>query len=127
MPQNVRELLEKVRDLKIKKDDLPPLRYDDQNELLENPVEIGRKHVINVLKRFKQEIIHQEDLFDWVHFVWFSDLFTCADEDAECISSVIQVLEELEEEGDIMPEDVEHCLYALENNLEAQRLFDHSL
>ena len=127
MSHNVRELLEKVRDLKIKKDDVPPLRYDDQNELLENPVIIERKHLINLLKRFKQEIIHQEDLFDWVHFVWFSDLYTCADEDADCISGVIQVLEELEEEGDLMPEDMEHCLYALENNVEAMRLFDHSL
>ena len=127
MPHKIRELLEKVRDLKIKKDDVPPLRYDDQNELLENPVIIERKHLINLLKRFKQEIIHQEDLFDWVHFVWFSDLYTCADEDADCISGVIQVLEELEEEGDLMPEDMEHCLYALENNVEAMRLFDHSL
>lgn len=127
MSQKYRELLEKVRDLKIKKDDMPPLRYDDENDLLENPVIIERKHLINLLKRFKQEIIHQEELFDWVHFVWFSDLFTCADEETECISSVVQVLEELEEEGDLMPEDIEHCLYALENNLEAQRLFDHSL
>ena len=127
MPHKYRELLEKVRDLKIKKDDMPPLRYDDENDLLENPVIIERKHLINVLKRFKQEIIHQEDLFDWVHFVWFSDLYTCADEDADCISGVIQVLEELEEEGDLMPEDIEHCLYALENNVEALRLFDHSL
>jgi hypothetical protein len=128
MPHNkVRELLEKVRDLKIKKDDVPPLRYDDESELLENPVVVERKHLINLLKRFKQEIIHQEDLFDWVHFVWFSDLYTCADEDADCIAGVIQVLEELEEEGDLMPEDIEHCLYALENNVEAMRLFDHSL
>ena len=127
MPHTIRELLEKVRDLKIKKDDVPPLRYDDQNELLENPVVVERKHLINLLRRFKQEIIHQEDLFDWVHFVWFSDFYTAADEDADCITGVIQVLEELEEEGDLMPEDIEHCLYALENNVEAMRLFDHSL
>jgi hypothetical protein len=127
MPHTIRELLEKVRDLKIKKDDVPPLRYDDQNELLENPVVVERKHLINLLRRFKQEIIHQEDLFDWVHFVWFSDFYTAADKDADCITGVIQVLEELEEEGDLMPEDIEHCLYALENNVEALRLFDHSL
>jgi hypothetical protein len=127
MAHKYRELLEKVRDLKIQKDDMPPLRYEDEGNLLEDPVIIERKHVINVLKRFKQEVFTQEDLFDWVHFVWFSDLFTCADEDADCISGVIQVLEELEEEGDIMPEEVEHCLYALENNVETLRLFDHNL
>lgn len=127
MSINYREMLEKVRDLKLSKDDMPPLRYDDESELLENPVILDRKHVLNVLKRFKQEIITQEDLFNWLHFVWFSDLFTCTDEDAECISGVVQVLEELEEEGEILPEDLEHCLYALEHNMPAQRLFDHSL
>jgi len=127
MAQKYRDLLEKVRDLKIKKDDMPPLKYDEENDLFENPVVIHRKHVINLLKRFKQEIIHQEDLFDWIHFVWFSDFFTCADEDAESIASVVQELEELEEEGDIMPEEVEHCLYALENNIRTLSLFDHSL
>lgn len=127
MTPNYREMLEKVRDLKLNKDDMPPLRYDDQAELMEHPVIIERKHLINVLKRFKQEIINQDDLFNWIHFVWFSDLFTCADEDAECISGVIQVLEEMEEEGEIFPEDVEHCLYALEHNTPALRLFDHML
>jgi len=127
MSINYREMLEKVRDLKINKDDMPPLKYDDETDLIENPVVIERKHVINALKRFKQEIITEEDLFDWVHFVWFSDLYTCADDDADCIAGVIQVLEELEEEGNILPEEVEHCLYALEHNIEAQRLFDSSL
>ena len=127
MAHKYRDLLEKVRDLKIKKDDMPPLRYDEESDLFENPIIIQRKHFSNVLKRFKQEIIHQEDLFDWIHFVWFSDFFTCAEEDAECIASVVKVLEELEEEGEVMPEDIEHCLYALENNIEALSLFDQSL
>lgn len=128
MTLNYREMLEKVRDLKLNKDDMPPLSYDGQAELMENPVIIERKHLINVLKRFKQEILIQDDLFNWIHFVWFSDLFTCAQEDAECISGVIQVLEELEEEeGEILPEEVAHCLYVLEHNLPALRLFDHSL
>lgn len=121
---NCRELLEKVRDLKLKKDDMPPLTYEDENDLVADPIVIERCHLINVLKRFKQERITQEDLFDWIHFVWFSDFFTCAEDDADCITGVIQVLEELEEEGDIMPEDVEHCLYALENNTEVQGIFE---
>ena len=128
MSVNYREMLEKIRDLKLNKDDMPPLRYDDEADLFENPVIIERKHLIHILKRFKQELISQEDLFDWIHFVWFSDLYTCNDEDAECVSGVIQILEELEEEGEVLPEDVQHCLYALEHNVENPlRLFDHSL
>ncbi len=116
MATKYRELLEKVRDLKFNKDDMPPLTYEDENDLLEEPIIIERPHLTNLLKRFKQERITQQDIFDWIHFAWFSDYFTCADEDADCITSVIQKLEELEEEGDIMPEDAEQCLYALDHN-----------
>ncbi|HLC07644.1 MAG TPA: hypothetical protein VJJ26_05700 [Candidatus Babeliales bacterium] len=123
MSVKYRDLLEKVRDLKLNKDDVPTLTYEDENDLLADPVIIERQHLINLLKRFKQERITQEDLFDWIHFVWFSDFFTCADDDADCITGVVQVLEELEEEGDIMPEEVEHCLYALEHNTKVEGIF----
>lgn len=116
MSHNSREILEKIRDLKFNKDDMPPLTYDDENDLMEEPIIVDRNHLSNLFKRFKQERITQEDIFDWVHFVWFSDYFTCADEDADCITSVIQTLEELEEEGNIRPEDAQRCLYALEHN-----------
>jgi hypothetical protein len=119
---NYRQLLEQVRDLKIKEDDLPPISYDAETELIEDPVVIQRAHVINLLKRYKQERISQSDLFNWIHFVWFSDFFTCDDNDADCIASVVAVLEELEEEGDMMPEDVDCCLLALENNRHAERI-----
>jgi hypothetical protein len=116
MATQYRELLEKVRDLKLNKDDMPPLTYEDENDLLEEPIVIERSHLGNLLKRFKQERIAQEDIFDWIHFVWFSDYFSCTDEDADCITSVIQTLEELEEEGGIRPENAERCLYALDRN-----------
>lgn len=116
MATQYRNLLEKVRDLKITKDDIPPLTYEDENDLLEDPIIIERHHLTNLLKRLKQERITQEDIFDWIHFVWFSDYFSCADEDADCITSAIQVLEESEEEGEIAPANVQRCLYALEHN-----------
>ena len=116
MPVSYRTLLEKVRDLKMKQDDLPELSYDDENDLIENPIIIERLHLINLLKRIKQERMTKEDLFNWIHFVWFSDYFNCTDEDADCITGVIQALEDLEEEETISPEYVQHCLYALEHN-----------
>ena len=112
-----RDLLEKIRDLKLGKDDQPDLSNYEKADLMEDPIIIERSHLINVLKRFKQERITEEDLFDWIHFVWFSDYFTCAGEDADCISGVVELLEELEEEGGLLPEEIEHCLYALEKNL----------
>ena len=117
MATKYRALLEKVRDLKFNKDDMPPLTYEDENDLLEDPIIIERPHLLHLLTRLKQERITQEDLFDWIHFVWFSDYFTCADDDADCITSVIQVLEELEEEeSDVAPAVAQRCLYALEHN-----------
>lgn len=119
-----RTMLEKVRDLKLKKDDMSPLSYEDENDLVADPIIIERQHLILVLKRFQQERITEEDLFDWIHFVWFSDYFTCAEDDADAITGVIQVLEELEEEGDLQPEEIAHCLYALEHNVEVHGVFE---
>lgn len=122
-----RLMLEQVRDLKLKKDDLPSISYEQETELLQEPVVINRQHVIHVLKRFKQERLSQEDLYNWVHFVWFSDFYTCQDDDADSIASVMQVLEELEEEGDLTADDAEYCLDALEKNEIAESLFGEEL
>lgn len=122
-----RLMLEQVRDLKLKKDELPSISYDQETELLQEPVVINRQHVIHVLKRFKQERLSQNDLYDWVHFVWFSDFYICQDDDADSIASVMQVLEELEEEGDIMADDADYCLDALEKNEVAESLFGEEL
>jgi hypothetical protein len=122
-----RLMLEQVRDLKLKKDELPSISYEQETELLQEPVVINRQHVIHVLKRFKQERLSQEDLYDWVHFVWFSDFYTCEDDDADSIASVMQVLEELEEEGDLTPDDADYCLQALEKNEIAESLFGEEI
>jgi hypothetical protein len=122
-----RLMLEQVRDLRLKKDDLPSISYEQETELLQDPVVINRQHVIHVLKRFKQERLSQEDLYNWVHFVWFSDFYTCQDDDADSIASVMQVLEELEEEGDLTADDAEYCLDALEKNEIAESLFGEEL
>jgi len=80
-----------------------------------------------VLKRYKQERLSQESLLDWIHFIWFSDLFVCEPIDADSIASVMTVLEELEEEGGVMPDDVDYCLDALNNNVIAESLFGDDL
>jgi hypothetical protein len=122
-----RQMLEQVRDLKLKKDDLPVLSYDEETDLLENPLSLTRQHVINILKRFKQERLGLSDLFDWIHFIWFSDLFSCKKEDADSIASVVQFLEDLEEEGDIISSEIDYCLNALENNRQVESWFGDDL
>ena len=122
-----RQMLELVRDLKLKKDDLPSISYEDETNLLETPVTITRQDVIRLLKRYKQERLELADLFDWIHFVWFSDFFVCDKADADSIASVIQFLEELEEEGDIASGEIDYCLNALEHNTQAESLFGDDL
>jgi hypothetical protein len=120
-------MLEQVRDLKLKKDDLPPVSYEEETDLLENPVIINRQHIMHMLKRYKQELINLTDLFDWIHFVWFSELFACEKSDADSIASVIEFLEDLEEEGDIIASEIDYCLNALEHNKQVEGWFGDDL
>ncbi len=122
-----RQLLENVRDLKAKEDDLPEISYEEETDLLENPVSLTREHVINALKRYKQERLELDDLFDWIHFIWYSDLFMCEKSGADSIASVIHLLEELEEDGDIIASEVDYCLNALEHNKMVESWFGDDL
>ena len=122
-----RQLLEQVRDLKLKEEDMPSVTYDEETDLLENPIILTRQHVINLLKRYKQERLSLDDVFDWIHFIWFSDFFMCKQEDADSIASVIQLLEELEEDGDIIANEVDYCLDALESNKQVESWFGDDL
>ena len=124
---NYRHMLEQVRDLKLKKDDLPPVSYEEETDLLENPVIINRQHVMHMLKRYKQELIDLTKLVDWIHFVWFSELFACEKADADSIASVIEFLEDLEEEGDIIASEIDYCLNALEHNKQVEGWFGDDL
>ena len=74
MSVNHRELLEKVRDLKLGKDDMPQLSNYDKADLMEEPIIIERSHLIAVLKRFKQERI-TEEIFS-IGFTLFGFLIT---------------------------------------------------
>ena len=122
-----RHMLEQVRDLKLKKDDLPTISYEEETGLLENPIIINRHHVIHLLKRYKQERLNLADLFDWIHFIWFSDFFVCEKSDADSIASVIEFLEDLEEEGDIIASEIDYCLNALEQNKQVEGWFGDDL
>jgi hypothetical protein len=122
-----RQILEQIRDLRLTGYDMPPMTQEQEAQLYESPVVITRQHVMNVLKRVKQERLSQDGLYNWVHFVWFSDFYTASDEDTECIASVMHVLEELEEEGELSSDDIDYCLDALEHNDVAESLFDEEL
>jgi hypothetical protein len=115
-----RQLLEQFRDLKIPKTDLPPIDPKIESELKKDPILLQRVHIINLLKRYKQERLTESDLFDWVHFVWFSKFFESDRNDFDCIVSVMDILETLEEDGEVIPEDIDECLRALESNTEAE-------
>lgn len=123
-----RKLLEDVRDLKLHKDDLPEISYDQEVDLLNNPIVITRQSLIAILKRYKQERLTLVGLYNWIYFIWFSDFYSCYDQDADSIVSVVGVLEELEgEEEEMTLDDIDYCLNALEKNEVAESLLGEDL
>ena len=111
-------ILERFRDLKIDKDTLSqllPLELINIDE----PVEVCNKHILFLLESFQKGDITKQRLLDWVNTVWFSGLFEYCDEYCDCIASVMNELEESDEEGKgLTDEKIKKYMHALENNIE---------
>ncbi|MDQ2087475.1 hypothetical protein RBH29_13670 [Herbivorax sp. ANBcel31] len=70
-------------------------------------------------KSFQKGNISKQNLLDWVNTVWFSGLFEYCDENCDCIASVMNELEEIDEDGrEITYDKIKKYIYALENNIE---------
>ncbi|KAF1084283.1 hypothetical protein SPSYN_02687 [Sporotomaculum syntrophicum] len=86
---------------------------------IDKPVEICNNHVIILLENFKKGNISKHTLLDWVNTVWFSGLFEYCDENCDSIASVMNELEEIDENGkELTYEKIKRYIYALKNNIE---------
>jgi len=114
------ELLEQFRDLKISKDklnELLPLGL--KNTTIVKPVEICNNHLIILLEYYQNSKIDKTMLLDWVNTVWFSDLFDYCDENCDSIASVMNELEEIDEEGkELTNQKITYYIHALKSNIE---------
>ena len=113
-------ILEQFRDLKIEKDILSQLLpLELKNIPINKPVEVCNRHILLLLESYQKGDITKQRLLDWVNTVWFSGLFEYCDEHCDCIASVMNELEEIDEEGkELTDEKIKKYIHALENNIE---------
>lgn len=113
-------VLIKYRDLIISKDQLdyfldPKLK----GFALDNPINITNQHVINMLEKFSKGLINDQELLDWVNVIWFSGWYEYQDEYAVCIASILNELEEIDEDGkELNTIKIEKFIEALKENRE---------
>lgn len=106
-------------DFQATKQDLISTYGEDLYNVEVEPVTVSASHVIFALDKFGTKEIDVETLLNWVNVVWFTDLFEYSDHEADSISSVLSVLETLDEEGvDLTEKDLANMKISLLNNQE---------
>lgn len=86
---------------------------------IENPVIVYNTDVVNALSAFKNDRITLAQLLDWVNTIWFTELFDYDDEYSNSIASVLNKLEDLDEEGrELTQYDMNKYIDALLENRE---------
>ncbi|KOA18995.1 hypothetical protein CLHOM_27350 [Clostridium homopropionicum DSM 5847] len=112
--------LEQFRDLKISREELYQSMHKDVAKIsIETPVKVCSEHVIGLLEGYKNGLRTKDTILEWVNTIWFSGWFEYCDEQCDSIASVMNCLEEIDEEGkELNLEKVEIYLNALKHNLE---------
>lgn len=86
---------------------------------IHDPIEITAQDVVNLLKAYQSNRITIDMLLQWVNTVWFTDLFTYSDDYCDSIASVMNKLEEIDENGYTLADDeIEWYVQALITNTE---------
>lgn len=108
------------RELKIGKQELQQnIGEDLHNVAHKNSCIVKRSDVVNAIRLFKEGKIGKEVLVEWVNVIWFTDLYTFNDEDADSIISVLEILETMDEETtDVSEDDLTEMITALNSNTE---------
>ena len=117
---NESAIVEKFRKMEIGKADLQAFFGNDlHNAECSKPQRIERFDVANVIQAVLDGSKSILDVVEWVNVVWFTDLFTFPDDEADSIVSVLEVLETLDEEGVIATtEELQGMMSALNENKE---------
>lgn len=114
------DILEKYKNFEISKGELLKLVNKDLMTLkVQKPVEICTNDIIALLENYKQGKITNQDLLDWVNTIWFTDLYEYCDSQSDSIASVMNELEEVDEDIEkISSSSIEKYIEALKKNIE---------
>lgn len=117
----VTDYLDMFKNLKISKKDLSDKLGGNLHAVtLEKPVTVFNTDVINVLKAVRIDKITLNQLLDWVNTIWFTELFEYDDEYSDSIASVLDKLEDLDEDNrKLTKSDIDKYIDALSTNNEA--------
>ncbi len=106
--------------LDITKNELLDIVKADLKDLtIDNPIIVNSEDVIKVLEAYLNNKINLQDVIDWVNIIWFSDIYDYADYQCDSIASVMNELEEADEDSEKLSQNnIEKYLNALKNNTE---------
>ena len=115
----MQSLLEDFRDLKIRREEL--INQENWNTLNargEETVLICNQHLMRLLEEYQAGNIDIDRILEWVNTIWFSDAFDYCEEYCDCIASIMNKLEELDEGFQLNDKRVKEYLAALISNKE---------
>jgi hypothetical protein len=115
------KLLEDFKAFRAFKADLIAAYGNDLLNAKDDYVEVAyTSDVVNAIKKYRSGAITMQTLVDWVNAIWFYDgLFDYCEEQCDSIASVMDLLEELDEEGVSYTDDeYDRMIAALESNIE---------
>ena len=85
------------------------------------PIKVSAQDVVDSIKKYTNGEITTEVITGWVNVVWFTDLYFYDPAQEDSISSVMSLLETLDEENvSFSAEEFDKMIYSLENNTECE-------
>jgi len=112
--------LKKFKELELNKKDLTDIIKKDLKSLtIDIPIIVENVDVIRLLEAYLSKQISLQDVVDWVNVIWFTELYEYSDSQCDSIASVLNELEEADEDIEKLSKNkIEKYLYALKNNIE---------
>lgn len=68
------------------------------NIKIETPLIVSARDLVFLIRKYLNRELSLQEMVDWANVVWFTDLFEYNEEEEDSISSVVDVLESLDEE-----------------------------
>ena len=90
---------------KARKKDLISTYGDDLHNVEVSPIIVKASDVVLAIDKYTANEIDMPMLLDWVNTIWFTDLYEYMDNETDSISSVLDVLETLDEDGVALTKD----------------------
>jgi hypothetical protein len=112
--------LVKFKNLELSKYELTNILNNNLKVIkISEPIIVYASDVIKLLESYRSGKITADELLDWVNTIWFTDLFDYYDSQSDSIASVMNELEEVDENIDkLSASNIVRYITVLSNNME---------